>query len=471
MIYFLTIVTLILWLFLLRFLEPSKKTLEIEIVKSFLPQTSCTDCGYDSCAPYAESLLNGEKINLCTMGGTKTLNSLRDFFSQTEEIGEISYSEKVEIIDEKCIGCTRCIKVCPVDAIVGAPKLMHSVIADICNACRLCLAVCPTECIKIIEKKPPPKPNSYLNCIRCARCNSAQNPNMDKLYYLVESGDGAGLAKLNLSLNENKEVLNRICPIEIPLYDYLTYGIYLAKDAEQQEALAKQSLRLQNQKIARQKNIKKVQKSILEKSKKENLIKTVNIYTPKKSENTQTLQNLQNSQSLQNQQSSQTEHMRKNLQTKEKYKNKLADLKNRVALSGKNPENPENIEKPKNRLALDVANFVYSENFVSSKKAEQKSHNSMHEKLANLKNKVANQQAFVKSAKKYDFNLTEKRKPNFVIAKKVALDNLNYANKVLHNLKKATDTKASRIREQKILIEEAKKQLAAIEKELMLEKS
>lgn len=402
MIYFFTLITAFFWLFLLKKLKPSKKTLEIEIVKSFLPQTSCTDCGYDSCAPYAESLLQGEKINLCTMGGNRTFNLMRDFFASPEKIGEKNTSDKVKIIDEKCIGCTRCIKACPVDAIIGAPKLMHSVIEEICNGCRLCLDVCPTDCIEIIEKTIPPKPKSFLNCIRCSKCNSPQNPHMEKLYYLVEAGDSANLAKLNFSLNENKDALNSVCPVSIPLFDYLSYGVYLAEDSKKQEKFAKENLQHQNQKLARQ--LKEAQT----KKQRANIIASVNIYTPPAN---------------------------------------FAD------------------EKPKQQKAeKPVALKKTSVKNIPTKQPQA----DMQAKLAALKAKMKNKGS---SDFAYASEAMQKQKPNFVIAKKIAIDNLNYATKVLYNLKKASNIKAERIKEQKELIKEAQEQLEAIEKELMLEQS
>lgn len=407
MIYLLTLITAFFWLFILKKLKPSKKTLEIEIVKSFLPQTGCTDCGYDSCAPYAESLLQGEKINLCTMGGDRTFNLMRDFFASPEKIGEKNASDKVKIIDEKCIGCTRCIKACPVDAIIGAPKLMHSVIEEICNGCRLCLDVCPTDCIEIIEKTIPSKPKSFLNCIRCARCNSPQNPNMEKLYYLVEAGDGANLARFNFSLNENKDALNSVCPVSIPLFDYLSYGLYLAEDSKKQEDFAKKNLEHQNQKLARQ--LKEAQaKKQLAKAKQANIIASVNIYTPPTNF------------------------------TDKKTKQKKA-------------------EKPVALKETSVKNLTSKDSPVD-----------VQAKLMALKVKMKN-----KDSNNFDHldKAMQKQKPNFVIAKKVAIDNLNYATKVLYNLKKSSNIKAERIKEQKKLIKEAQEQLEAIEKELMLEQN
>ncbi len=127
-----------------------------DIINKELPQTQCGQCGFPGCKPYAEALANGEsEVNLCVPGGHEVMI----------KISEITHREPVEmadstpapterivaIIDEDvCIGCVHCIKACPVDAIVGATKLMHTVITDECTGCDLCAPVCPVDCIDMI---------------------------------------------------------------------------------------------------------------------------------------------------------------------------------------------------------------------------------------------------------------------------------------------------------------------------------
>lgn len=137
----------------------------IEDIDAILPQTQCGQCGYNGCLPYAEALVNkGEKINRCPPGGVKGLLLLGKLLNQdpTPYIEELRAQEqppRVAIIDENaCIGCMKCIQACPVDAIVGTSKRMHTVIEDECTGCGLCVAPCPVDCIDmvaLVEKNEP----------------------------------------------------------------------------------------------------------------------------------------------------------------------------------------------------------------------------------------------------------------------------------------------------------------------------
>ncbi len=125
-------------------------------IDALLPQTQCGQCTYPGCRPYAEAIANGEAdINQCPPGGEETIARLADLLGRAPktlnpEHGQ-SQQAKVALIDEQtCIGCTLCIQACPVDAIVGAPKLMHTVIASECTGCDLCLPPCPVDCIDMV---------------------------------------------------------------------------------------------------------------------------------------------------------------------------------------------------------------------------------------------------------------------------------------------------------------------------------
>ncbi len=127
----------------------------VDKIDAILPQTQCGQCSYPGCRPYAEAIANGEAdINQCPPGGEAVINELADLLGVdpkplNAEHGEHSEKTVVYIDEQLCIGCTLCIQACPVDAIVGAAKLMHTVIEDECTGCDLCIPVCPVDCIYV----------------------------------------------------------------------------------------------------------------------------------------------------------------------------------------------------------------------------------------------------------------------------------------------------------------------------------
>jgi electron transport complex protein RnfB len=132
----------------------------VEQINSILPQTQCGQCTYAGCKPYAEAIAKGEaKINQCPPGGQEGVDALAELLNVdtlplNEEHGETKPKHVVEIDEELCIGCTLCIQACPVDAILGASKVMTTVIASECTGCDLCIPVCPVDCIYLIDLKP-----------------------------------------------------------------------------------------------------------------------------------------------------------------------------------------------------------------------------------------------------------------------------------------------------------------------------
>jgi Na+-translocating ferredoxin:NAD+ oxidoreductase subunit B len=134
----------------------------VDRIDALLPQTQCGQCNYPGCRPYAEAIAAGEApINQCPPGGEAGIRALADLLGVeplplNPENGE-ERPPRIAVIDEAaCIGCTLCIQACPVDAIIGAPKLMHTVIAEACTGCDLCLPPCPVDCIEMIVRAPAP---------------------------------------------------------------------------------------------------------------------------------------------------------------------------------------------------------------------------------------------------------------------------------------------------------------------------
>lgn len=130
----------------------------VDQIDAILPQTQCGQCGHPGCRPYAEAIANeGEAINHCPPGGEDTIQALADllgvdFIPLDEEHGsEKELPMLAYIREDECIGCTKCIQACPVDAILGAAKKMHTVIISECTGCDLCVAPCPVDCIDMIE--------------------------------------------------------------------------------------------------------------------------------------------------------------------------------------------------------------------------------------------------------------------------------------------------------------------------------
>lgn len=132
-------------------------------IDALLPQTQCRRCGFAGCRPYATALARGEtELNRCPPGGPQLIERLADLLGRPAlpldpACGSFSPPQVAWIDEPACIGCARCLDVCPTDAILGARKRLHTVIADDCSGCGLCLPSCPVDCILMIPVPGPPE--------------------------------------------------------------------------------------------------------------------------------------------------------------------------------------------------------------------------------------------------------------------------------------------------------------------------
>jgi electron transport complex protein RnfB len=135
-------------------------------IDALLPQTQCTKCGYQGCRPYADAIANNEAdIDQCPPGGDEGVVKLARLLGRSTkplnpEFGEYRPPAIAFIDEQVCIGCARCLKPCPTDAILGANKWMHTVIADLCTGCELCIPVCPVDCISMQPVAALPDPDA-----------------------------------------------------------------------------------------------------------------------------------------------------------------------------------------------------------------------------------------------------------------------------------------------------------------------
>ncbi|WP_318435589.1 electron transport complex subunit RsxB [Photobacterium leiognathi] len=156
----------------------------VEQIDAILPQTQCGQCGYPGCRPYAEAIANGDVINKCPPGGQVTIEKLADLMGvdvpDSAPDAEKSIKKVAFIHEDMCIGCTKCIQACPVDAIVGGTKSMHTVIKDECTGCDLCVSPCPTDCIEMIPIEETPD-NWKWQLNRIPVVNVSATPNTKKV--------------------------------------------------------------------------------------------------------------------------------------------------------------------------------------------------------------------------------------------------------------------------------------------------
>ncbi|HEY5681562.1 MAG TPA: RnfABCDGE type electron transport complex subunit B [Pseudomonadales bacterium] len=214
---------------------PDTRTL-VESIDGLLPQTQCAQCGYPGCRPYAEAVAAGAAINLCPPGGPETHRALARLLGRSEEDPPQEASKlKARIREDGCIGCYLCVEACPVDAIVGAPRYLHTVLEAACTGCELCVPACPVDCIDMtpareaspISHQPrrrwPDRQSSP--CIRCGACQPACPVGLspqELLWYAGGSSSGrptgqAAAATRGLDRCIECGLCNPVCPSNIDL--------------------------------------------------------------------------------------------------------------------------------------------------------------------------------------------------------------------------------------------------------------
>ena len=213
---------------------PDRQTL-VDSIDRLLPQTQCAQCGYPGCRPYAEAVAAGAPINLCPPGGPETYRALARLLGRSaDEPPQRASKLKARIEEARCIGCFLCVEACPVDAIVGAPRYLHTVLEAACTGCELCVPACPVDCIDMasaLETAPPRQPprrrwpdRPSSACIRCGACQPACPAELspqELLWYAGASAVGPSGSKAAAARGLDRCIecglCNQVCPSNIDL--------------------------------------------------------------------------------------------------------------------------------------------------------------------------------------------------------------------------------------------------------------
>ncbi len=258
--------------------------LQVEKIDALLPQTQCGQCSYPGCKPYATAIAAGEAdINRCPPGGVEGIQKIADLLGVAfKPFGADTAAPKPKsvavIAEHDCIGCTLCIQACPVDAIVGASKQMHTIITAECTGCELCVAPCPVDCISMVvieeniatrkwphpvyalavapapkfqannsiivsvEKLLPPPPPA-MPCIRCTRCVDVCPADLQPqdLFWFAQAKQFDKAQAFSLDDCTECGACNDVCPSHIPLVDYYRYAKSEIRSRAHDQQLADQA--------------------------------------------------------------------------------------------------------------------------------------------------------------------------------------------------------------------------------------